>query len=65
MLPEVGSTIVPPWVPHREENPGSEPAVVVLARSTQAGVVVNLPSLWAEVEVEAAVEGRFPSQSGS
>lgn len=41
---------VPPWVPHREENPGDEPAVVVLARSTQEGIVVNLPSLWAEVE---------------
>jgi len=40
---------VPPWVPHREENPHSEPAVVVLARSTQEGIVVNLPSLWAEV----------------
>ena len=40
---------VPPFVPHREENPHSEPAVVVLARSTQEGIVVNLPSLWAEV----------------
>jgi uncharacterized RmlC-like cupin family protein len=36
---------VPPYVPHREENPGDEPAVVVLARSTQEGIVVNLPSL--------------------
>jgi uncharacterized RmlC-like cupin family protein len=37
---------VPPWVPHREENPSpDEEAVVVLARSTQEGVVVNLPSL--------------------
>ncbi len=42
---------VPPWVPHREENPHDEPAVVVLARSTQEGIVVNLPSLWAEVQV--------------
>ena len=42
---------VPPWVPHREENPHPEPAVVVLARSTQDGIVVNLPSLWAEVDV--------------
>ena len=37
---------VPPWVPHREENPGGEEAVVVIARSTQDAIVVNLPSLW-------------------
>jgi uncharacterized RmlC-like cupin family protein len=36
---------VPPWVPHREENPGGGEAVVVLARTTQEGIVVNLPSL--------------------
>jgi uncharacterized RmlC-like cupin family protein len=42
---------VPPWVPHREENPdGDDEAVVVIARSTQEGIVVNLPSLWAPVE---------------
>lgn len=37
---------VPPFVPHREENndPDHE-AVVVLARSTQEAIVVNLPSL--------------------
>ena len=40
---------VPPWVAHREENPHGEPAVVVLARSTQEGIAVNLPSLWAPV----------------
>ena len=41
---------VPPYVPHREENPEhDEEAVVVLARSTQEGIVVNLPSLRAEV----------------
>jgi len=41
---------VPPYVPHREENPsGHEEAVVVLARSTQEGIVVNLESLRAEV----------------
>jgi uncharacterized RmlC-like cupin family protein len=40
---------VPPYVPHREENPSAEaPAVVVIARSTQEGIVVNLPSLWPE-----------------
>ena len=42
---------VPPYVPHREENPHSVPAVVVLARSIQEGIVVNLPSLDADVEI--------------
>jgi uncharacterized RmlC-like cupin family protein len=42
---------VPPYVPHREENSSpDEEAVVVIARSTQEGIVVNLPSLWAEVD---------------
>ena len=37
---------VPPYVPHREENPApDEEAVVVIARSTQEAIVVNLPSL--------------------
>lgn len=37
---------VPPWVPHREENPDpSEDAVVVIARSTQEAIVVNLDDL--------------------
>jgi len=37
---------VPPWVPHREENPSPDTeAVVVIARSSQEAVVVNLPSL--------------------
>ncbi|MFI6395779.1 cupin domain-containing protein [Nonomuraea sp. NPDC050547] len=37
---------VPPFVPHREENPDpSQEAVVVIARSTQEAVVVNLPGL--------------------
>jgi uncharacterized RmlC-like cupin family protein len=45
---------VPPYVPHREENPGEEEAVVVIARSSQEGVVVNLPSLWAPVDRDAA-----------
>jgi uncharacterized RmlC-like cupin family protein len=37
---------VPPYTPHREENndPHVE-AIVVLARSTQDAIVVNLPSL--------------------
>jgi uncharacterized RmlC-like cupin family protein len=36
---------VPPYVPHREENPGADEAVVVIARSSQEAIVVNLPSL--------------------
>ena len=39
---------VPPFVPHREENPDpAEEAVVVIARSTQEAIVVNLPQLYA------------------
>jgi uncharacterized RmlC-like cupin family protein len=38
---------VPPFTPHREENPSpDDDAVVVLARTTQEAIVVNLPSLW-------------------
>jgi len=37
---------VPPFVPHREENPDANEAVVVISRSSQEGIVVNLPSLW-------------------
>jgi uncharacterized RmlC-like cupin family protein len=41
---------VPPYVPHREENPSADSeAIVVLARTTQEGIVVNLPSLRAHV----------------
>jgi uncharacterized RmlC-like cupin family protein len=37
---------VPPFVPHREENPDPDnEAVVVIARSTQEAIVVNLPDL--------------------
>jgi uncharacterized RmlC-like cupin family protein len=36
---------VPPHVPHREENPGADEAVLVVARSTQEAIVVNLPGL--------------------
>ena len=37
---------VPPHVPHREENPSPDAeAVLVVARSTQEAVVVNLPGL--------------------
>lgn len=47
LRPQPGDYVfVPPWTPHREENnsPDTE-AVVVIARSTQEAVVVNLPSL--------------------
>ncbi|WP_179475008.1 cupin domain-containing protein [Mycolicibacterium vinylchloridicum] len=38
---------VPPNLPHREENPDpDEPAVVVIARSTQEAIVVNLDRLY-------------------
>ena len=38
---------VPPYLPHREENPDpNTPAEVVIARSTQEAIVVNLPSLY-------------------
>jgi uncharacterized RmlC-like cupin family protein len=44
LTPEPGDYVfVPPFTPHREENPGDEEAVVVIARSTQEAVVVNLP----------------------
>jgi uncharacterized RmlC-like cupin family protein len=44
LTPEPGDYVfVPPWTPHREENPGEEEAVVVLARSSQEAIVVNLP----------------------
>jgi uncharacterized RmlC-like cupin family protein len=37
---------IPPYLPHREENNQSDvEAVVVIARSTQEAIVVNLPSL--------------------
>ena len=36
---------VPPFTPHREENPTDTDAVVVIARSSQEAIVVNLPGL--------------------
>jgi uncharacterized RmlC-like cupin family protein len=50
LQPEPGDYVfVPPFTPHREENNSAdEPAVVVLARSTQEAIVVNLPSLRGE-----------------
>lgn len=41
---------VPPYVPHREENPGADEAIVVIARSSQEAIVVNLPSLRPEAD---------------
>lgn len=39
---------VPPYVPHREENPDShEIAEIVIARSTQEAIVVDVPRLYA------------------
>jgi uncharacterized RmlC-like cupin family protein len=40
---------VPPYVPHREENPDQDQeAVVIISRTTQEAIVVNLDSLsWA------------------
>lgn len=39
---------VPPYVPHREENPDPDhPAEIVIARSTQEAIVVNLTELYA------------------
>jgi uncharacterized RmlC-like cupin family protein len=44
-----GHVYVPPFVPHREENPApASEAVVVIARTTQEAIVVNLPSLRAD-----------------
>ena len=39
---------VPPYVPHREENPDPDsPAEFMIARSTQEVIVINLPELYA------------------
>jgi uncharacterized RmlC-like cupin family protein len=38
---------IPPYLPHREENPDpNTTAEVVIARSTQEAIVVNLPELY-------------------
>jgi len=38
---------IPPYLPHREENPDpSTTAEVVIARSTQDAIVINLPALY-------------------
>ncbi|MEW2393539.1 cupin domain-containing protein [Streptomyces venezuelae] len=39
--------LVPPFVPHREENPSpDEPVVVVIARTTQEPIKVSVPDLY-------------------
>jgi uncharacterized RmlC-like cupin family protein len=45
---------VPPFIPHREENPDPDTeAIVVIARTTQEAIVVNLDALdWAEVRTD-------------
>ena len=44
---------MPPFVPHREENPDPDSeAAVVIARTTQEAIVVNLQGLnWAAVDI--------------
>jgi uncharacterized RmlC-like cupin family protein len=57
---------VPPWVPHREENPSpDEEAVVVIARSTQEGIVVNLSSLREHVPELDAYLAEIAAEDGS
>jgi uncharacterized RmlC-like cupin family protein len=48
---------VPPFVPHREENPDPDnEAVVVIARTTQEAIVVNLDDLsWKHVGSGVAI----------
>lgn len=45
--------LVPPFVPHREENPDpNEPVVVVIARTTQEPIKVSVPELYQLKETE-------------
>ncbi|MFE0105270.1 cupin domain-containing protein [Streptomyces sp. NPDC059009] len=45
--------LVPPFVPHREENPSpDEPAVVVIARTTQEPIKVSVPELYQLAEAD-------------
>jgi oxalate decarboxylase/phosphoglucose isomerase-like protein (cupin superfamily) len=58
---------VPPFVPHREENPDPETeAIVVIARTTQEAIVVNLRELsWAEVSIDPRLPPSAYSTSAS
>jgi uncharacterized RmlC-like cupin family protein len=55
---------VPPWVPHREENPDPDhEAVVILARTTQQAIVVNVPDLqWVGPVAVATVDPESAGQ---
>ncbi|MCX5206570.1 cupin domain-containing protein [Streptomyces sp. NBC_00237] len=49
--------LVPPFVPHREENPDPKvPAVVVIARTTQEPIKVPVPELYHLADADAAAE---------
>lgn len=44
---------IPPYLPHREENPDpNNDAEVVIARSSQEAIVVNLPALYPLKDVQ-------------
>ena len=51
---------VPPYIPHREENPDPDAeAVVVIARTTQEAIVINLDTLdWADVDADGGLRQR-------
>jgi uncharacterized RmlC-like cupin family protein len=53
---------VPPFVPHREENPEPESeAVVVISRTTQEAIVVNLEGLdWSQVDPSVPGQAEAP-----
>ena len=54
---------VPPWVPHREENPDpDDEAVVVIARTTQEAIVVNVPDLTWVGPVATSAETAAPQE---
>lgn len=49
--------LVPPFVPHREENPDpNEPVVVVIARTTQEPIKVSVPELYQVKESDTPQE---------
>ncbi|MFE7546741.1 cupin domain-containing protein [Streptomyces gardneri] len=53
--------LVPPFVPHREENPDpSEPAVVVIARTTQEPIKVSVPELYQLRETDTQPSRSMP-----
>lgn len=53
--------LVPPFVPHREENPDpNEPAVVVIARTTQEPIKVSVPKLYRLEETDTQSSRSMP-----